>query len=532
MGKPVRGRWSGIVMLAYSANPRRILALWFPGLPIDRIRRLRKRRGEIPAAELPLVVVAKIENALQLTAVDERAAENGLHAGLPLADARARVPALDVVEGDETADRQLLEAIADWCERFTPLIALDPPHGLFLDITGCAHLFGGERTMLQALCNFVRGQEIAIHAAIAGTTVAASALTRGNSEAIVENGAEFGAVAHLPVATLHIHEKIVYALKRAGLKTIGDVASRSSSELTARFGAPFTFVLEQALGRNAQPITPRRPLPDYVAERRFAEPIATAEAVERTLHSLTATLESLLEERGQGARRLEAAFFRTDGAVRHIALDTGRPLRDARTISKLFSERLEVLADPIDPGFGFDLVRLSAIQVEKLEYQETGFNSGTQEYEIAILIDRLSARFGSARVTRFLSQDTHVPELIAAFCPAQRGTAPSLWPQMRAEKETPRRPLHMLSPPEPITVMAAIPESPPVHFTWRRALHRIVNVEGPERIAMEWWRDATARTRDYFQVEDEEGRRFWLYRDGLYNRKEGEPSWFMHGLFA
>ncbi len=493
---------------------------------------MRKRRGETPAAELPLVVVAKIDNALQLTAVDVSAARDGLHTGLPLADARARVLALDVVEADESADKELLEAIADWCERFTPLVALDSPHGLFLDITGCAHLFGGEAVMLQTLCSFVRGQEISIHAAIAGTSVAASALARCTSEVIVENGTEQDAVAGLPVATLHIHEKIVHALKRAGLKTIGDVASRSSSELTARFGASFTFVLEQALGRNAQPISPRRPLPDYVAERRFAEPIATTDVVERTLRSLTATLENLLEERGQGVRRLEAAFFRTDGAVRYIALDTGKPLRDAKTISKLFSERLEVLSDPVDPGFGFDLIRLSAIHVEKLEYQEAGFNSGQDEHEIATLIDRLSARFGGARVTRFLSQDTHVPELVAAFCPAQRGAAPSLWPQMRAEKETPRRPLHMLSPPEPITVMAAVPENPPVHFTWRRAQHKVVNVEGPERIAMEWWRDAAAKTRDYFQVEDEDGRRFWLYRDGLYNREEGEPGWFMHGLFA
>jgi protein ImuB len=518
-------------MLAYSANPRRILALWFPSLPVDRVRRIRKRQDEAPPAELPLVVVAKIDNALQLTALDNNARRNGLHEGLPLADARARVPALDVVEADENADRQLLEVIADWCERFTPLVALDPPHGLLLDITGCAHLFGGEAAMLGMLCNFVRGQEISIQVAVAGTSVAARALARGKGGTIAENGTEHEAVAPLPVITLDIDAKIIHALKRAGLKTIGEVAGRNSSELTARFGASFTFMLEQVLGRNFQPITPRRPLPDYIAERRFAEPVVTADVIGRTLGSLATTLENLLEERGQGARKLEAGFFRTDGAVRHIALETGNPLRNAKTVSRLFSERLEVLADPIDPGFGFDLIRLSAIAVEKLEYQPAGFHSGEQ-YEIAALIDRLSARFGSSRVMRFLSQDTHVPELAAAFCPAQRGMGPSLWPQMRAAKETPRRPLHMLSPPEPIEATAEIPESPPRQFVWRRALHRIVNAEGPERIAMEWWRDAAAMTRDYFQVEDEEGRRFWLFRDGLYHRETSEPRWFMHGLFA
>lgn len=478
-------------------------------------------------------MVAKIDNALQLTAVDENARRDGLYEGLPLADARARVPALDVVEAHEQADRELLEAIADWCERFTPLVALDPPHGLFLDITGCAHLFGGEAALLKTLCDFVCEQEISIQAAIAGTSVAAGALARGRNGVIAGNGREHEAVAPLSVATLHIDDKIIHALKRAGLKTIGEVASRSSSELTARFGASFTFIFEQALGRNAQPISPRRPLPDYVAERRFAEPVATAEVIERTLRSLTATLENLMEERGQGARKLEAAFFRTDGAVRYIALETGKPLRDSKIISKLFSERLEVLADPVDPGFGFDLIRLSAIAVEKLEYQAAGFNSGAEEYEIAALIDRLSARFGASRVTRFLSQDTHVPELAAAFCPAQRGRTQSLWPQMRAEKETPRRPLHMLSPPEAIqSKFIDVPDGPPKLFVWRRATHQVVKSEGPERIAMEWWRDATAKTRDYFQVEDEEGRRFWLYRDGLYNRETNEPGWYMHGLFA
>jgi len=501
-------------------------------LPVDRIRRNRKRNGEALQADLPLVVIAKVDNALQLTAVDERAAREGLYPGLPLADARARVLALDVVDADEHADRALLEAIADWCGRFTPLVALNLPHGLFLDISGCAHLFGGEAALLKTLCDFVQGQKIFVQAAIAGTTAAASALAYGANGTIVESGQEANAVAPLPISTLNIEEKILYALKRAGLKTIGDVASRSASELTARFGASFTFLLSQALGQNSQPIRPRRPLLDYVAERRFAEPVVTTEVITRTILSLASTLENLLEERGQGARRLEASFFRTDGAVRHIVLDTANPLRNAAAISAYYSERLAVLADPVDPGFGFDLIRLSALATEALEYRAAEFESSEDQNEIAGLIDRLSSRFGSGRVTRFLSINTHVPEFAAAFCPAHRGTNPGAWPQMRLENEMPRRPLQMLSPPEPINATAEIPESPPRQFVWRRALHKIVNVEGPERIAMEWWCDADAKTRDYFQVEDEDGRRFWLYRDGLYHRETNEPRWFMHGLFA
>jgi len=501
-------------------------------LPVDRVRRSRKRNGETSPAELPLVVVAKIDNALQLTAVDERAARLGLHAGLPLADARARVLALDVADADEIADHALLESIADWCSRFTPLVALNLPRGLFLNISGCAHLFGGEKALLKTVCDFLRSQGILVQAAIAGTSVSASTLACGADGAIVESGCEADAVAPLSICALGIEGKVVYALKRAGLKTIGDVADRYTSELTARFGAGFAFLLSQALGKNSQPISPRRPLPDYVAERRFAEPVATAEVITRAILSLASTLESLLEERGQGARRLEASFFRTDGAVRHISLDTANPLRNAASIAAYYSERLEVLADPVDPGFGFDLIRLSALATEKLEYAAAEFESSDDQKEIAGLIDRLSARFGAGRVTRFLSVNTHIPEYAAAFCPAQRGTNVSAWPQMRLENETPRRPLQMLSPPEPINATAEIPESPPRQFVWRRALHRIVNAEGPERIAMEWWRDAEAKTRDYFQVEDEEGRRFWLYRDGLYTRETNEPRWFMHGLFA
>jgi protein ImuB len=519
-------------MPAYSEKSRRILALDFPALPLDRIRRNRKRQEET-SADLPLVVVAKIDNALYLTATDARAMRDGLYPGLPLADARARVPALDVVEADDPADTALIEAIADWCDRFTPLVALNKPYRLLLDISGCAHLFGGEVAVLRMICDFLRKQEIKVQAAIAGTAAAANALAKGADGSIVENGGEREAVSALPVTVLGIDGKIIYALKRAGLKTIGEVAARSSSELTARFGAEFVFLLEQALGFNSQPITPRRTLPDYVAERRFAEPVATAEVIGRTLSSLASTLENLLEERGQGARRLEASFFRTDGVVRHIALDTGRPLRDAAAISAYYFERLEVLADPVDPGFGFDLIRLSALATEALEYSAAEFSSSHDEQEITSLIDRLSARFGSNRVARFLSMNTHVPEYVAAFCPAQRGVNPSPWPQMRLERETPRRPLHMLIPPEPIqSKFIDVPDGPPKLFIWRRATHKIVKSEGPERIAMEWWRDVTAKTRDYFQVEDEEGRRFWLYRDGLYSRETNEPRWFMHGLFA
>jgi protein ImuB len=261
--------------------------------------------------------------------------------------------------------------------------------------------------------------------------------------------------------------------------------------------------------------------------------VATSEVIERTLFALSATMSKRLEERGKGARALEAAFFRTDGAVFRIGVETGRPLKEKQTIVKLFRERLDALKDPLDPGFGFDLIRLSAYRVENFIYEAASFDENAQDrHEISALIDRLSARYSAARVLRFRAEDTHIPECAAREIAAQEQQTAD-WQAIRAEHEPPRRPLRLLADPEPVSVIAEVPEGPPLRFTWRRAAHSIVRAEGPERIALRWWKENFAnRTRDYFRVEDNEGRRYWLYREGLYGRETDRPHWFMHGLFA
>jgi protein ImuB len=377
-------------------------------------------------------------------------------------------------------------------------------------------------------------QGFTVRAALAGTAAAARALARYAEGKIAAPGTEAEAVAFLPVAALDLTSADTHALRRAGLKTIAQVAGRTRAELTARFGKEMVFKLERALGQSEKPLSPRRILPDYMAEHRFAEPVTVEDFIADSILSLAGSLCRLMEERGQGARLLEASFFRSDGALRRITLETARPLREPKLIARLFRERLDALADPLDPGFGFDLIRLSALHAERLVPESIGLEARPDDdKEIAFLIDRLAARFGSHRILTFQPQDTHIPEAAGITVPAQHAPDTKLNWEVRVLAEAPRRPIRMLSKPEPIEVMAQIPDGPPLRFRWRRALHAVARAEGPERIAMEWWKNQNPQpTRDYFRVEDDAGRRFWLYRDGLYGREHFAPRWYVHGLFA
>ncbi|NVN87096.1 MAG: DNA polymerase Y family protein [Rhodopseudomonas sp.] len=531
-------------MSAFSVTRRRILSLWLPRLPTDRIRRLLSHGNAAPvsnqAIHPPWIVVAKHNNALQIVALDDAASAIGLTVGVPLANARAICPELQVFDADAAADAQTLDHVAAWCDRFTPLVALDSPDGLLLDITGCAHLFGGEVALLQMLCTALAAQGFAVSAAIASTAVCARTISRARHGRIVADGDEAAAVAPLPVATLGADAAITSGLRRAGLKTIGDVAARARHEITARFGAGFTTLLEQALGQGDAPISPKQPLPDYIVEKRFAEPVATDGVIAATLTSLACMLVAAMDRQGKGARRLQASFFRTDGAVRSIAVDTGQPVTKAEVIDRLFRERLDAIADPLDPGFGFDLIRLSASRTEIVVQQQRDLGAHIHDNdELSALIDRIAARLGDRRVVVHLPQDTHIPERAVLAVSAQQHlghAAQAVW-QTRVADEPPLRPLRLFEHPEPIQVIAGVPDGPPAQFRWRRATHAVVRAEGPERVAMEWWRaEGVTLTRDYFRVEDEAGLRFWLYRDGLYGSEvmpaAGQPNWFMHGLFA
>ena len=504
---------------------RRILALWLPRLPTDRL--IRKRGSPFSA---PLIVSGKSGNALHVHALDARAQSLGLHKGQPLANARAMVQPLAILPADEKADAALLEAIADWCDRFTPFVGLDAPDGLLLDITGAGHLFGGEAAMLTQVTQKIAAQGFVVRGAIAGTSLAARALARYASKSIVAPGGEAAAVAPLPIAALDCDDKALRALRHAGLKTVGQVADRLSSELSERLGKAFTTRLRILRGAEEMPLTPRRTLPDLMAEQNFAEPVVTQDAIAASLLSLARTLSEILERQGRGARMLEAAFFRADGQVTRVTVRTGEALRDPAVMLRLLRQKLDALADPLAPGFGFDLVRLEAVLAEETQPITVSFDSHENAArQVGFLIDRLSARFGEHRVQRFVPQDTHIPEAAGVAVPAQDRDVDGAWP-VRHTDDPPRRPLRLLEKPEEISAIAAVPDGPPRQFRWRRVPFEVTRAEGPERIAMEWWKKE-GLTRDYFRVETREGQRFWLYRDGLYHQI-GAPRWYMQGLFS
>ena len=524
--------------------------MWLRRLPTDRIRR------SPPDA---LVVTAPVKGALRLSAVNDAAAALGLKVGMALADARAMYPQIAVADADEHADNQVLEAIADWCDRYTPLVGLDPPDGLMLDVTGCAHLFGGEAALADDLVRRLARQGYQARVAVADTVGCAWAIARFGSMSLVSSGDEQNALAPLPLAALRLAPEIIVALSQLGLKRIADVLDRPRAPLAARFGAAFVRRIDQALGREDEPIAPRLPIPAAIAEQRFADPIALERDVLGMIEKLAEKLGMLMKRRGEGARLVQAALFRTDGKVFRIEVGTSEPLRDPARIRHLFADRLGVIGDEFDPGFGFDMLRLAALVTERHEPAQTGLAAPDHAIELAHLIDRLGARFGLRRVTRLVPQDTHIPEfaVMAVGAARARGNSGSRirssvlreQAELHQDSLAPTRPIRLLAQPELIEAIAEVPDGPPAQFTWRHVRHIVVHVEGPERIAMEWWRDGAGNVlmRDYFRVESREGLRVWIYRSWpkpltQEDEQQEDPKqefvrrrtigWFVHGVFA
>ncbi len=479
--------------------------------------------------DAPLVLVEKLRGAQRLVAVDRLAAGLGLSPGLTLAEARARVHPLATAEADPAADADFLLRLAVLGERFTPLVALSPPEGLMLDITGCAELFGTERQLRETLLRRLADLGLSVHSATADTPEAARALARFGTAAEAPEAAR---IASLPVLALEAPAATAQALMRSGLKTVGDLAERPSAALAARFGTALTTQLARLLGREDTRIVPLRPPAACTAERHFLEPLVQAQALEAVLGELVREIAIPLAQRGIGGRGFEASLFRSDGQVRRIPVETGRPSRDVAALLRLFALRIATLAEPVDAGFGIDAVRLAVTGTGQLVPEQPGLDGRMAETaEIDHLIDRLVIRFGRDRVLRFVAHDTHHPERAFQAVPAQ------LVPVAAAESRPapdgpPTRPLRLFDPPQPIDVLAEVPDGAPLRFRWRRALHEVARAEGPERIAPEWWRDGpSAPTRDYYRLEDAAGRRFWVFRAGLHNAG-APPCWFMHGLFA
>jgi protein ImuB len=492
------------------------------------------------------VISHRDRNAQRIAALDERAEALHLKRGMGIADARAMHPSIDILEADPEADRRLLESLADWCDRYTPLVAIDGTDGLFLDVSGCVHLFGGERSMLDDILSRFFHQGFDVRAGLAATPGAAWAAARFASDRIVESGEEEALLAPLPLAALRIEPAIRASLESVGLRTAGAVMTAPRAPLARRFGASLLLRLDQALGRLDEAVSPRLPVAPLSVERHLAEPVVLTEDIERLTGMLAMALKRDLERRGEGARRLALLLFRVDGGVSRIAVGTSRPLREPRLIQRLFHERLTALEQDIDAGYGFDLVRLAVLSAAAFDMQQADLTGETSDdgADIALFADRIRARLGEGAVLKPVAVESHLPERAVATIPfteaPQRTSPPKKPDRMKGNSSVPvvqpERPIRLFRSPEPIEVPATeMPEGPPMNFRWRRALYRVARAEGPERIAPEWWREAAgqdAPTRDYFRIEDADGRRYWLYRQGLYSASQASPRWFIHGVFA
>ena len=460
---------------------------------------------------------------------------------MSFADARVIYPHFACAEADPEADARLLKQLAEWCEIYTPLVGLNPPDGLLLDIAGLAHLFGGEEAFARNLAGRLAGFGLKTRIGIADTVGAAWAAARFGKTAILAPGEIAEGVAPLPLAALRLTPEIRDGLRQLGLKTVGDLMTRPRGPLAARFGQNLIRRLDQMLGREEETITPLMPVPTLSVEQIFTEPLQRDEDLLVVLARLEERLCTMLEKRGEGARHMAARFFAVDGKVYSIEIGTSRPLRDVNHLHRLFRDKF-ALAQWDNP-FGFDRIRLAVPETEKLAPSQQDWTGDRNGRELAHLIDRLSARLGEHRVIRLMPQDTHVPELASVAIPAASADE-FAQPSPNAGRENdqvslvPVRPLRLFEQPESVEAVAEVPDGPPIRFRWRRLTHEVARAEGPERIAMPWWinsasaerlRGEIKAARDYFRVQTIDGARLWLYREGHYG-EEMLPRWFVHGF--
>jgi protein ImuB len=678
---------------------RRLLSLALPHLAAEAAR---KRLGRGLAAATPVATLVMVRGAARLAALCPRAIALGLREGMALADARALRPELIAFEVAAGENAARLAAIADWCRRWTPLAAVDSECGapaVTLDVGGAAHLFGGEEKLAREVETAFRAQGFSARACVAASPQAARALARFTALALAPQGRAFERLADsLPLAALELDAETLDAMRQAGFRRVGDVRLRPRAPLAARFGPHVLTRLDGLFGLTLSPISPRFETPPYLVERRFAEPLTQEDAIQATLARLCEDLCAMLTRHGEGARRLDASFFRVDGVTRRLVVGAAQATRDPRALARLFRERLKAIGEEgLDTGYGFDVVRLAAARVERLDADQAILGASAKAGDFAHLVDRLGARLGPHRVTRLVARARRLPEQAGALAPhgqeqerqgrgqergqgrgrsgvvarrfsgqddartpqdlgrnapppqgagrsdamashgqersdamashgqersdglasrgqersdglasrgqersdglasrgqersdglASAGRAGALTPRIPEQGDgltsrghgqgdalapyapgsgdasarrvpdqadalaasgagagpdddvapprldtLPSRPLRVFDPPEPVEALAEAPDGPPLRFRWRRVLHEVAAAEGPERIACDW-RRGDAPTRDYYRVEDRQGRRFWLYREGLLGRETGRARWFAHGLFA
>ncbi|KQX38854.1 hypothetical protein ASD04_09400 [Devosia sp. Root436] len=535
-----------------ASGARRFLVLFLPSWPTDYLKR---HDGGLKG---PLVLYEAIKGGLRLAAVDAEASRRGLSVGQNLADARAMVPELTVREMDRPQLEAAFADFADWHSNASPLVAAMSDVSTFgdlvLDITGVAHLFGGERPMLRLLLTRLRDLGYTVAGAIAPTIGAAWGVSHFARSQVVEAADLETVLDALPVHALRLEPAQIAGLSQMGLTTIGQLRPRERKPLQTRFGISLLQRLDQAYGHIEERMVPRLPLAERYAERRFADPIGLMDDVLMTCHDLAIQLGIRLEAEGQGGQAFHLFLYRVDHKVMALSVNSARLTRDPEHITKLFSNRSERLEGEYDAGFGIDMIRLAVSSVSELDAVQLGaFSHRGVAEDLDQLNDRMSSRLGTMAVLRTQLVASHIPEQAARLVPALVASN-----EDRAGWPTPLRPLRLLPMPERVAINAEVPEGLPASMIWRRDSYKIEKASGPERLGAEWWRsgqrlqlvvpetpkkgeappyipnlpqfDPEAGTRDYYVVEDESGRRFWIFRQGFYTA-ENPPPWYLHGFF-
>ncbi|MEW4448115.1 DUF6504 family protein [Qipengyuania sp. JC766] len=524
--------------------PRRILSIWCAELPVDRWR-LCSGTGRGEGADAgPLVLIAETAHGPRIEAVNPAGRAEGARKGMMLADARTLCPRIQTMPSDPAGDLDFLEKLALWSRQWGPWSAMDAPDGVLVDVTAVAHLFGGESSLLADVQARFASRGLVARLAIAPTAGAAWAMSHfGPERAILGAGCDVVArLSDLPVTSLRLDEDVLVVLRRLGLKTIGQLAGVEEGErqdgagrdsLHRRFrnrkspAANPLVRLDQLAGKVPEPLLPVIPQQMPLVQRRLMEPIRHRALLDTVVSDLAEDMVRELEGKAQGARRLELGLWRVDGEVILRVLELAAATRDPSHIVRLFAEKLE----DIDAGFGIETVRLRASWAEPLALEQADIEAAAERHgtSLSACLDRLTTRLGPKAVRRPVPHGSHIPER------AQRWQAPlDPEPARQEEMRFHARPLKLLDRPEAIAVLYATPDGYPKRFRWRGEVHEVAKVEGPERVAPEWWRSRSAtRLRDYYRIEDQAGRRYWIYRHGLIgDGRGGAPEWYLQGLCA
>lgn len=534
---------------------RRFAFVWLPAWPIERMRRADPHG--VPS-DRPFGLVETGAHGIQLTAVNAMARAAGIHPGQSLADARAILPALATRKAERAQDQRALVHLSRWSGRYGPVRNTEGNSGLWIDVTGVAHLFGGEHRMMADLAHRLHSFGLTARAGLADTPGAAAALARfaplkQETFAIAPPGCMQEALAPLPVEALSLAGDAILLLKRLGLRRIGQLYDLPRAALARRFqtvgkgrgqvkraagmAGEVLTKLDLALGLSPDARSGLIEPPSHLVRSLFTEPLISAEGISSALESLAGDLCRMLDQAAIGARRLHLCLYRADSTMAEVWAGTSRPSREPKHLITLMADKVSNL----DAGFGIDAMTLAATAVEPLDAVQTALASKLEpnaRADPAPLIDKLSNRLGPERVFRLIPVESHIPERAEIRVPALRAR-----PTGNAQPPiTHMRPSLLFPAPELITVLATVPDGPPAWFTWRRLSHTVARSEGPERIEPEWWHligrkgsfEQSLRPRDYYRIEDDHGGRYWVFREGLYEREAevGAPRWYMHGVFG